>query len=536
MKVSLSQFHQMLAPPEAEAESPLPRGPGERAAPCPDARTRKWVVEGGAGEGAVYRSASELEPSPPTGGAAASLDEFKAGLDLCLREFLSGGDLVEATSCLLEMGCAKFHPHIVKRAILLAMDKEAREREMVAELFDSLHVRGLLTSQQIADGFASLLDALDDLRLDTPAAPALLAHFLADAILDGLLPPTVAAGWPSELTSSPTVKAVMEEVEARLVGRVPTAGAELRQAIRSVVVEYLVSHDATEVARRLDELKVGVSCQHEIIRAAIEVGLDRRDHERELISQLLSFLYDVVSPPQITRGFEQLILRIDDLTMDNPQASTVLAAFLVRAVADDVLPPAFVRQPPPEALATPLQLATLTQARAQLAAAHFGDKRRKVWGAAADADIATLKHSIAELVREYFVAGELEEAVRCIVELEAPFFLHEVVKRLVVLSLDYAHAKQHLARQLISRLYTQSILSSEQLALGLKRLVQALPDLRLDNPKVAEVLAEYIQHCCEIGAIPDTSTWGETARMLSSAECDDEAVLASVTSPDAPAV
>lgn len=235
-----------------------------------------------------------------------------------------------------------------------------------------------------------------------------------------------------------------------------------------------------------------------------------QDHERELVSQLISNLYDgAVSPHEIARGFEILISRIDDLTIDNPQAPTLLAAFLVRAVVDDVLPPAFVRQNPPEPLTTDLQLATLTQAKAQLAVSHFGDRRRKVWGAAADADVATLKHSVSELVREYLVGGDLNEAVRCLVELNAPSFYHEVVKRLVVLSLDHNSTEQQLARRLVGRLYGDRLLTEEQLLLGCKRLLEALPDLRLDNPKASEVLSEFFDSCCELDALAPSEDWRE---------------------------
>ena len=71
--------------------------------------------------------------------------EFKVALDLCLREFLTGGDVVEAARCIVEMGGAPYHLHIVKRGVLLAMDKASKEREMIAELLDSLYVRGILT-------------------------------------------------------------------------------------------------------------------------------------------------------------------------------------------------------------------------------------------------------------------------------------------------------------------------------------------------------------------------------------------------------
>eukprot|EP00326_Haptolina_ericina_P010173 CAMPEP_0181223624 /NCGR_PEP_ID=MMETSP1096-20121128/30649_1 /TAXON_ID=156174 ORGANISM="Chrysochromulina ericina, Strain CCMP281" /NCGR_SAMPLE_ID=MMETSP1096 /ASSEMBLY_ACC=CAM_ASM_000453 /LENGTH=529 /DNA_ID=CAMNT_0023316565 /DNA_START=8 /DNA_END=1597 /DNA_ORIENTATION=+ len=517
--LSLSEFHQQVDAIVEDGPA-LPRGPGESADTVPSARTRKWVVEAG-NDGSL-----DVIEGPPPVATHLTIDQFKDTLDLCLREFLSGGDIVEATRCILEMSSPQFHFQVVKRGVMLAMDKAGREREMIAVLFDSLHKRGLLTSAQIVEGFTSLLESLEDVLLDTPAAPDLLAHFLADAILDRLLPANFS--WPPELLSSDAVRRVLDEVSARLRGRVAVAAvSELRSSLRSILSEYLASHDDGEVVRRLNELNVPSELQHEIVRAAVEIALDRKDHERELVSQLISNLYDgAVSPHEIARGFEILISRIDDLTIDNPQAPTLLAAFLVRAVVDDVLPPAFVRQNPPEPLTTDLQLATLTQAKAQLAVSHFGDRRRKVWGAAADADVATLKHSVSELVREYLVGGDLNEAVRCLVELNAPSFYHEVVKRLVVLSLDHNSTEQQLARRLVGRLYGDRLLTEEQLLLGCKRLLEALPDLRLDNPKASEVLSEFFDSCCELDALAPSEDWREAIRVLRSGGEDAVALSA----------
>jgi len=415
------------------------------------------------------------------------------------------------------------------------MDKADREREMIAVLFDSLYVRDVLTTEQIAEGFESLLVSLEDLSLDTPAAPDLLAHYLADAILDRLLPANVITDWSAELRAKPVVRKVLDEVDARVRGRLAAGRpVELRQSLRSIVGEYLVSHDFGEVERRLDELRVAPELQHEIVRAAVEIALDRKDHERELVSQLLSSLYlSCISAPEVARGFEVLVARIDDLTIDNPQAPTLLAAFLVRAVADDILAPAFVRQQPPELLTSANQLATLTQAKAQLAASHFGDRRRKVWGATADADLATLKHSVSELVREYYTGADENEAVRCIVELNAPSFYHEVVKRLVVISLDHHEQQQLLSRKLVGRLYTDRLLIEDQLLLGCKRLLEALPDLRLDSPTVGKVLADFIECCCELDALAPSDEWREAVRVLRAADGDDAAALKAVSRQDA---
>ena len=75
----------------AEATSPaaqLPRGPGEPlSGGVPDARTRKWVVDGGGGDTAGFRSAADLDDLPTASGGgvqtvpSVSLDDVRAATD-----------------------------------------------------------------------------------------------------------------------------------------------------------------------------------------------------------------------------------------------------------------------------------------------------------------------------------------------------------------------------------------------------------------------------------------------------------------------
>ncbi len=187
-------------------------------------RTHKWIAEWGGREELVPDDAAAAGGG---GAACASVDDFKSSVDLLLREFLVGGDLLEAARCVTDLAAPQFHFQLVKRAVTLAMDKEGREREMVAVLLASLHARDVLTSEQAtthhpppsararipsacppsprplprapltphspggaqaAEGFRALIDGIDDLKIDIPTAPSLLSHFVADAHLDGLLP------------------------------------------------------------------------------------------------------------------------------------------------------------------------------------------------------------------------------------------------------------------------------------------------------------------------------------------------------------
>lgn len=124
---------------------------------------------------------------------------------------------------------------------------------------------------------------------------------------------------------------------------------------------------------------------------------------------------------------------------------------------------------------------------------------------------------MAALCQEYTVSGEIEEAVRCVRELEAPSFHHEVIKRLVSTSLVDGGPREHeLAVQLTSRLQADDLLTTEQLAQGCHRLVDAAPDLRLDHPRAPELLADYLERCCSLSLLSPEDEWRAMAKSLRS--------------------
>lgn len=505
--------------------SKLPEAPASDRNGASAERGKVWIAEWD-GKNIVEEEVpgAGLDGGGVLGGvkAAQTVEEFKTAVDLALREFLSGGDTLEVVRCVLELNAPQFHYQVVKRGVTLAMDMAGREREMIAVLFSSLHVRSVLSSEQILAGFRALLDSVEDLQIDIPDAPALLSHYLADSHLDGMMPLTQLHELGLAFADAPVASAVLRQANDRLVGRVPTGGSQVdagkvRAKLRGIVEEYLQAKDITEVGRRVIELCVPNDLQHELVRAAVELGLERKDHDRELVSQLLSAAHDEWLPAaDIARGFEQLLARIDDLALDNPRAPDQLAAFMTRAIADELLPPAFVTTPPPMLLATPKQLDVLTTARAPLAASHFGQLRRHVWGPAASGGLDALKKEVAALVSEFLVSGEIDEAVRCVRELEAPSYLHEVVKKLVSTSiLDGGPRELELAIALTQRLRSDDApLSAEQLSQGCTRLIDATDDLRLDHPKAPDLLADYLDRCCKLSLLSPADEWAASAIAL----------------------
>jgi len=188
---------------------------------------------------------------------------------------------------------------------------------------------------------------------------------------------------------------------------------------------------------------------------------------------------------------------------------------MTRAVADEVLPPAFVTSPPPDMLTTPAQLAALTAARAQLIASHFGDRRRHVWGAAADGSLADLKREVSAIWQECAISGEVGEAVRCVRELEAPMYHHEVIKRCVSASIvDGGPREFELALTLTKQLHEDGLLTAEHLALGCTRLIEASADLQLDFPRAPERLADYLEQCVALGLLSTADEWKAPAAKL----------------------
>lgn len=60
----------------------------------------------------------------------------------------------------------------------------------------------------------------------------------------------------------------------------------------------------------------------------------------------------VISPTQMAKGFRRVLDSVADLRLDVPEAPQQIAAFIARAIADDVLQPAFVEDIPAGVLFT----------------------------------------------------------------------------------------------------------------------------------------------------------------------------------------
>jgi programmed cell death protein 4 len=186
----------------------------------------------------------------------------------------------------------------------------------------------------------------------------------------------------------------------------------------------------------------------------------------------------------------------------------MVASFLARAVVDEVLPPKFLSEQNNSRPGDPV----VEKAVSLLSREHCNARLEKVWGPGDGRPVAELKVEMDQLLQEYLMSRELDEAARCVKELEAPHFHHELVKRgvKIAMELDGNAANKHhelsnmdAMAALFAFLVRNAIVSEYQVSKGVARLHALLPDLSLDVPAAPKLLAEFEAMAQEGGCLPN---------------------------------
>jgi programmed cell death protein 4 len=100
------------------------------------------------------------------------------------------------------------------------------------------------------------------------------------------------------------------------------------------------------------------------------------------------------------------------------------------------------------------------------------------------------------LLKEYIVSGELEEAVRCLQELEVPHFHHELVYEAILMAIeDMGEKTPQLISNLLKSLSSSAIVSVDQLKNGFSRIYRELDDIVLDTPLAYQNLERFVAKC-----------------------------------------
>jgi len=185
----------------------------------------------------------------------------------------------------------------------------------------------------------------------------------------------------------------------------------------------------------------------------------------------------------------------------------MVACFLARAVVDEVLPPAFLSEQnngrPGDAV--------IEKSISLLNREHSTARLERIWGPGDGRPVEDLKKDMDQLLQEYLLSRELDEAARCVKELDAKHFHHELVKRGVFAAMELDGVKQTDDNDALSNidamaalfgfLVRNAIVSENQVKKGVARLHNILPDLSLDVPSAPKLLEAFEKLAAEQGCI-----------------------------------
>jgi programmed cell death protein 4 len=187
----------------------------------------------------------------------------------------------------------------------------------------------------------------------------------------------------------------------------------------------------------------------------------------------------------------------------------MVASFLARAVVDEVLPPAFLSEQNNDRPGDPV----VEKAVSLLSREHCTARLERVWGPGDGRPVAELKKDMDQLLQEYLLSRELDEAARCVKELQAPHFHHELVKRGVFSAMEQDGknttedevSNMDAMAALFGFLVRNAIVSEYQVKKGVARLHKLLPDLSLDVPAAPALLETFEKMAMEEGCLPESA-------------------------------
>ncbi|KAF3623831.1 putative UDP-N-acetylglucosamine--peptide N-acetylglucosaminyltransferase kDa subunit-like isoform X1 [Capsicum annuum] len=121
------------------------------------------------------------------GGTGWAVEDAKDKIQKLLEEFESGGVISEACQCIRDMGMSFFNHEVVKKALVMAMEKK---NDRMLDLLQECFNEGLITINQMTKGFGRIKDGLDDLALDIPNAKNKFMFYVEHAKERGWLLPS----------------------------------------------------------------------------------------------------------------------------------------------------------------------------------------------------------------------------------------------------------------------------------------------------------------------------------------------------------
>lgn len=276
-----------------------------------------------------------------------------------------------------------------------------------------------------------------------------------------------------------------------------TTPEEFFKMIEPIILEYFEHGDTNEVAMSLDEIIVG-SLRPLVTTYSVQIALDHKDSQREMVSVLISDLYArVVTPRDISKGYDLLLANLPDLILDTPEAPTLLGNFIARSVADDCIPPKYVTNPDNVDQLSEYALAALKRADALLSLKQGWAHLDNIWGKAGPLrPVKNITKQMSALLKEYISSRDFDEAARCLRALEVPHYHHELVYEAVLMAMEAVNQQTEEAMgTLLKAMDEACLILPAQMEQGFQRVFDDMPDIVLDVPLAYIMLDRFVERC-----------------------------------------
>ncbi|CAB4289659.1 unnamed protein product [Prunus armeniaca] len=433
------------------------------------------------------------------GSKKRTVEDVKAKINNLLIEYIVSGEKKEACRCIKDLKVPFFHHEIVKRALVMAMERRQAEGRLL-DLLKEAAEEGLINSSQISKGFGRMIDYVDDLSLDIPNARGILQSLISKAASEGWL----CASSLKSLSLEPK-KRSLEDSVARI----------FKTKAQSIIQEYFLSGDILEVNSCLESENSTYSSELNAIfvKRLITLAMDRKNREKEMASVLLSSL--CFPADDVVNGFVMLIESADDTALDNPVVVEDLAMFLARSVVDEVLAPQHLEEigsqcAAPESIGSKV----LKMAKSLLKARLSGERILRCWGGGGSSRpgwaVEDVKDKIGKLLEEFESGGGVREACRCMKELGMPFFNHEVVKKALVAIMEKKNERLWI---LLEECFGSGLITMNQMTKGFGRVAESLEDLALDVPDVQKQFTRYVERAKNAGWLDSSFSFSKSGHV-----------------------
>ncbi|KAF5955254.1 hypothetical protein HYC85_008110 [Camellia sinensis] len=434
-----------------------------------------------------------------------TVEDIKGQINNLLIEYVVSGDKKEACRCIKDLKVPFFHHEIVKRAIIMAMERRQAEDRLL-DLLKMAAEEGLINSSQISKGFGRIIDSVDDLSLDIPNARQILQSLISKAASEGWL-------------CASSLKSLSLEPEKRSLE--DSAAKVFKVKAQSMIQEYFLSGDISEVSCCLESENSSSSPELNAIfvKRLITLAMDRKNREKEMASVLLSSLCFLAD--DVVNGFVMLIESADDTALDIPVVVEDLAMFLARVVVDEVLAPQHLEEIGSQCLGPDsIGNKVLQMAKSLLKARLSGERILRCWGGGGSSRngwaIEDVKEKIGKLLEEFESGGDKREACRCIKELGMPFFHHEVVKKSLVSIME---KKNDRLWGLLGECFSTGLITMNQMMKGFGRVAESLDDLALDVPDADKQFTRYVDRAKAEGWLDSSFSFSRSGHPVENGFC-----------------